>query len=127
MIKLVYCIRKNPSLSDEEFRDYWLNSHGPLVKSFSSAHKTIRYVQSHVVHPEVNAMLVETRGSSQPYDGITEVWWESLEVMQSALSTPEGQQANIALFTDEQKFIDVASSVVFVTEEHEIFDNNKGL
>ncbi len=31
MVKLVYCVRKRSDLSDEEFHDYWLNQHGPLV------------------------------------------------------------------------------------------------
>ena len=32
--KLVFCARKRPELSDEEFQTYWLERHGPLVRSF---------------------------------------------------------------------------------------------
>ena len=31
--KLVFCVRKRPELSDEEFQTYWLERHGPLVRS----------------------------------------------------------------------------------------------
>ncbi len=30
MIKLVYCFRRRPDLSVEEFSEYWQNVHGPV-------------------------------------------------------------------------------------------------
>ena len=33
MIKLVYCIRKRDDIESEAFYRYWLDEHGPLVKS----------------------------------------------------------------------------------------------
>ena len=48
MLKLVYCVRRNPSLSREEFLRYWLDEHGPLVRSLrESVPSMVRYVQSH--------------------------------------------------------------------------------
>ena len=77
MIKLVYCIRKLETISSEEFYRYWLEDHGPLVKSVAADIGARRYVQSHTVLPEINAMMVEGRGLAEPYDGITEVWWDN--------------------------------------------------
>ncbi len=37
MIKLVYCLRRLPNLSREEFQRYWLETHGPLVRSRAQA------------------------------------------------------------------------------------------
>jgi hypothetical protein len=53
MIKLVFCGRRRNDLSEEEFYDYWLNKHAPLVESKVSALRIRRYVQSHTKHDEL--------------------------------------------------------------------------
>jgi len=30
MIKFVMCITRHPEMSREEFKDYWMNNHGPF-------------------------------------------------------------------------------------------------
>ena len=44
MIKLVYCISKKASLTDEEFFRYWRNVHGPIGARIPRLRKL---VQSH--------------------------------------------------------------------------------
>jgi uncharacterized protein (TIGR02118 family) len=105
MIKLTYCIRRRSDVSAPAFRKYWRENHAPLVTRHAKALRAVRYVQSHT-----------------PLDGITEVWWESLEDLAAALASPEGQAAGAELLEDERRFIDFASSSLFMTEEHEIFD-----
>ena len=122
MVKLVYCIRRREDVSPEEFRRYWLDEHGPLVRSVASAIGAVRYVQSHTMAPELNEVLRGSRGADQPYDGITEVWWESLADLQASMQTPESQEAQRRLLEDESTFIDFSRSSVFMTEEHVIFD-----
>ena len=70
MIKFVYCVKKLPTLSDQEFRDYWLNNHGPLVKSVASVLKAKKYVQSHTIESPLNAVAQAPRVSKEAYDGI---------------------------------------------------------
>jgi uncharacterized protein (TIGR02118 family) len=120
MVKLVYCIRRREDVSPEEFRRYWREEHGPLVRSVAGAIGAVRYVQGRTVAPELNAILRESRGSAEPYDGITEVWWESLVALEASMQTPESQDAQRRLLEDESAFIDVARSAVFMTEEHAI-------
>lgn len=122
MIKLVYCVRKRDDVSADEFYRYWLDEHGPLVRSFAKAIAALRYVQSHTVSPETNAELQASRGLAPPYEGITEVWWNSPEDMAAALGTKAGIEAGLALIEDEARFVDFSRSSVFMTEEHEIFD-----
>ena len=122
MLKFVYCVRRHPRLSPEEFRKYWLENHGPLVRSYASALKAKRYVQSHTLdNPLLNQAAQAPRGTKQPYDGITEVWWESAADLAAALQTPEGQKANQILSEDEARFCDLPNCSVFFTEEHTIF------
>ena len=78
-VKLVYCVRRRDDMSPDDFHRYWLEQHGPLVKSLAADIGACRYVQSHTIMPEMNAELVASRGLAEPYDGITEVWWDNEE------------------------------------------------
>ncbi|MEE8435251.1 MAG: EthD domain-containing protein [bacterium] len=122
MIKFTECIRRSPSLSHEEFLNYWLNVHGPLVKSLAADLKMGRYVQSHtLVHP-VHDAIRKNRGTGEPYDGIVEVRFESREAMERSFVTPAMKGANKKLREDENHFIDWAASSAFFTEEHVIIE-----
>jgi uncharacterized protein (TIGR02118 family) len=122
MIKFVYCVRRRPEMSVEAFRKYWLENHGPLVRSFAKALRAKRYVQSHTLDTPLNTYAQQPRGTKPAYDGITEVWWDKAEDLIAALSTPEGQAANQTLAEDEARFCDLPNCSVFFTEEHTIFD-----
>lgn len=126
MIKLVYVIVRRADLSAEAFRDYWLTRHGPLVASQAAALKLRKYVQSHPIDEEGSEAMRAVRGMRPAADGVTEVWWDSLEDFQSAYATPQGQDAGRILAEDEAKFIDFERSAVFLTQEHLIFDHTGG-
>lgn len=122
MIKLVYCLRKRTDISAEEFRRYWLHEHGPAVTRFANAIGGLRYVQSHTVAPALNEMFRASRNLAAPFDGITEVWYDSADYLMACAQTPEGKHAHAALLEDERRFIDFENSCVFMSEEHELFD-----
>ena len=124
MVKLVYAIRRREGLSAEEFRRYWLDVHAPKVIKVAKDIDARRYVQSHALDTPLNQAFAESRGLSPAYDGITEVWWDSLDDLTAAASTPEGEQAYQMLLEDEGEFIDHARSTIFMTEEHEIFEDD---
>ena len=119
MVKLVFCCRRRPGLGREEFQRYWLERHGPLVRSLREVLRMRRYVQSHTVETPANDAIRKSRGSAEPYDGITEVWFDDLESL--GATGPEAVAAARRLLEDERSFIDLAASSVFLTEEHEIF------
>jgi uncharacterized protein (TIGR02118 family) len=122
MVKLVYVIRRREGMAPEEFRRYWLEDHAPKVEAVAKGIRACRYVQSHTIDTPLNAAFVESRGLSPFFDGITEVWWDSLDDLEAAASSPEGAEALQMLLEDEQRFIDLGRSTIFMTEEHEIFD-----
>ena len=122
MIKFVYCVHRLPHLSPEAFRKYWLEEHGPLVRKYAKALRACRYVQSHTLDTPLNLVAREPRGAGEPYDGLTEVWWNSMEDLVAATESPEGQEANLLLTQDESRFVDLARSSVFFTQEHTLFD-----
>ncbi len=122
MIKLVYCVRKRKDMSQAAFSRYWLERHGPLVRSLAEALGARRYVQSHTIEPEMNDALLKSRGLSEPYDGITELWWDDIERYKATAHSPAAREARRALLEDEANFIDFAQSRIFLTQEHMIFD-----
>lgn len=126
MFKLVYVIRKRADISEKDFHEYWLKKHGPLVRSFAESMRAKKYVQSHTVSEDAGKAIRATRPKmKETYDGITEVWWDSLEDFSTAADPKDGPQAARALLEDESKFIDFERSSIFFTEEHEIFDYTK--
>ena len=120
-VKLVYVIRAREDVALEEFHRYWRDEHGPKVKSVAAAIKATRYVQSHTLDTALNAALIESRKMSPAYEGITEVWWDSIEDLQAATATEEGAAAMQMLLEDESTFIDFARSTIFLTEEVPVF------
>jgi EthD domain len=123
MIKLVYVVRKRGDVSEKDFHEYWLKKHGPLVRGFAKSMRAKKYVQSHTVFEDAGAQIRATRPKmKETYDGITEVWWDTLEDFSSGGDPAERANAARALLEDESKFIDFERSSIFLTEEHEIFD-----
>ncbi|MBW2268704.1 MAG: EthD domain-containing protein [Deltaproteobacteria bacterium] len=121
MVKLVFCCRRKEGMTREEFQTRWLDVHGPLVRKLREHLPTMkRYVQSHTLGDAVNGPLRESRGTQEAYDGITEVWFDSIADMGAG-----GGQAAIdaarQLYEDEAEFLDFSHSSVFLTEEREIF------
>ena len=52
-----------------------------MVKSVAEAIGASRYVQSHIILPELNEIIITSRGLQAPYDGVTEVWWETISAL----------------------------------------------
>ena len=84
MIKLTYCLRRKPGMTVEEFQRYWRETHAPLVEARAEVLGIKRYVQVHTVLPAVNAALqARNGGSPEAFDGVAELWVESVESMGS--------------------------------------------
>jgi hypothetical protein len=113
-------------MAAKDFHDYWLGSHGPRVAGHAKAIRARRYVQSHLVDSPANEGMRAARGMLGPVDGITEVWWDSLDDFQAAGGDGAGAAAFADLAEDEARFIDIGRSQVFLTREHPIFDFTGG-
>jgi len=120
MIKLVFCLRRLPHLSREEFQRYWRERHAPLVRSHATTLRIRRYIQVHTLAHPLNAALQASRGGPEELDGVAELWWDAADDLAAAMGSPEGRIAAEALLEDERRFIDLARSPLFVAEEHPI-------
>jgi len=120
MIKLVFCLRRRPELSREEFQRYWYERHAPLVREHAKTLGIRRYVQVHTLDTPVNDAIRGTRGGPEGFDGVAELWFDSLEVM--SVQNDETRAAGAVLLEDERKFIDLPNSPLWFAQERPIID-----
>jgi uncharacterized protein (TIGR02118 family) len=121
VLKLTFCLRRLPSLSLEQFQDYWLNKHGPLVRSLQPALGMVRYEQVHRLPGDLADGMRRARGAPEPYDGVAELWWESEATWRAASRNPGAREANRRLLEDEAKFIDLPRSPLWLNHEHVVY------
>ncbi len=119
-VKLTFCLRKRPDLSLEDFYDYWLNCHGPLVHSFKDVLGTWKYTQLHRQTTPLGQALAMVRVAPEPFDGVAEMWWRTMAELEAAMSSEAGRDAGRILLEDEKKFIDLENSPVWLNVVHEI-------
>jgi uncharacterized protein (TIGR02118 family) len=124
VIKLVFSLRRRAEMTREEFQAYWRDQHASLVSRHAETLRIRRYVQTHARSSEVAAAQSAARASEPDvYDGEAELWWDSLEDVIAAVSTPEGQLAAAELLEDERRFIDLERSPLWIGEEHVVIDS----
>ncbi len=119
MIKLTFCLRRLPHLSRDEFQRYWREQHAPLVAKHAQTLGILRYVQAHTGHDALNGAMQASRGGPDAYDGVAELWFES-EAAMAANTSEAAVKAGAELLADEQKFIDLARSPLWFSDEHVI-------
>ena len=100
MIKLTFCLIRAPHLTREAFQDYWFNTHGPLVASVAETLQIRRYVQLHSLPPDAQAGTRASRDAPEEFDGVAQLWWDSLEAMAQNARRPEIQAAGAMLLED---------------------------
>jgi uncharacterized protein (TIGR02118 family) len=120
MIKMVMCVTRHPSMTREEFRDYWTNKHGPFFKSNADSIGAKRYVQSQTIDSPFNEVLKKSRGMLPEFDGVAEIWFESEAALLEGMATAERQKLSADLLEDERNFIDHAKSSSFLVTENEL-------
>lgn len=120
MLKLTFALVRRPDLTREQFQDYWLNTHAPLVASVRETLRIRRYVQLHSLPAETSAALRDVRGGPEGFDGVAQLWWDSFEDMASA-EPRAAREAGALLLEDEKRFVDLSRSPLWWGREHVIF------
>jgi len=124
MIKLVFSVRRREDMSRAEFQRYWREQHAPLVKRHAQTLHIRRYVQTHARDTDLDETLSGSRGSElHVYDGVAELWWDSLEDLAGSAASEAGQAAGQELLEDERRFIELSRSPLWLGEEHVVIDS----
>jgi uncharacterized protein (TIGR02118 family) len=108
MVKLTVILKRKRGTSHEEFRNYWREVHGPLLLRQPALMRHVRrYVQCHSIADAV-------AGISSPFDGIAELWGDSVDDVRLGFAEPAYMQV---VRPDEEKFLDLPNCIFMVTEE----------
>jgi uncharacterized protein (TIGR02118 family) len=120
VVKLVFCLHRRADIDEAEFHRYWREVHGPLAASFAPVLGFRKYVQVHATSVPLSDAIASDRGAPEHFDGVAELWYDSVDTLLAAARTPEGAAAAAALRTDEANFIDHSRSPIFLAEEHQV-------
>jgi len=120
MIKVTFCLRRKSTLSVEAFQDHWLNIHAPLVRKHQTVLRIVQYIQLHTDHGELTRRLTRFRASPEPYDGVAELWYTSKSDLAALGDDPEARAASRELRDDEERFVDLGRSPIWVSEQKSI-------
>jgi uncharacterized protein (TIGR02118 family) len=111
MIKVSILLKRKPEMSPADFHRYWKDVHGPMVLGVP---ELMRYVRKYVQCHSVAEIFSDTPGVASQFDGIAELWGDSIDDIKRALAEPKYLEV---IRRDEEKFLDLANCVFMVTEE----------
>lgn len=121
MIKLTFCLVRLPHLSRAQFQQYWWDTHAPLVASVRATLRIRRYVQLHSLPEADQAGLRASRDAPAEFDGVAQLWWDSLDDLRANAADPAANAAAALLLEDERRFIDLPRSPLWWGEERVVF------
>lgn len=108
MIKVIVFVKRNPSLSRDEFHRHWREVHARLVADTPS-------VARHILRYEQNPRSAEDYARDEDgYDGVAIAWYASREAMEAVFAEPEYLEK---IQPDEQRLSDPERNVWIVCED----------
>jgi len=103
MVKLVSTLKRPATMSLDEFHRWWLGPHAAVAKNYPGLKK---YVIS---------LAIGARDGEPKYDGIAELWFESMDDLKKIYASPDFVEAGkdvrergitvITIFTEEHVII----------------------
>lgn len=107
LVKGLFLLKRRPGMSPEEFQDYWLHKHAPLVPREPGL---VRYVQCHYV--------LEGYADGDPaYDGVAELWWRTPAAFDRYWNSDALREE---LAADPPQFMDVDASFGMLAVENRV-------
>jgi uncharacterized protein (TIGR02118 family) len=104
VIKLTCLVKRNPSLTADEFAEHWRTTHADLMRSLDP-----RYVKRYV-----QRVPFQMPGLPGEYDGVAEQWFDSLEDFLAMIADPD-YLARVR--PDEEYLLDMSAIVCVLTED----------
>ena len=120
MVVIHYCVRRKPGMSFKDFSAYWSGTHAALVRRLAPQIGVIRYVQHHAIAPDAALQMRQMRGTSESFDGVAEIGFESFEALAKGNLDPAAAEAQVLLAEDEARFIDTPRSSILFTESRQV-------
>lgn len=112
MIRLTAMLRRNPSLSADQFDAHWRGTHADLMRAVPGVgDMVVRYEQ----HPR--AVAAGRWTGSDGYDGVAVQWFRSLDGLDAFLRSPAYAET---VAPDERRLLDLDHCVFLLTDEPRI-------
>ncbi|NVD69595.1 EthD domain-containing protein [Duganella sp. BJB1802] len=111
MIKLIIAVKRNPSLTPQQFREHLSTQHARLIKACPA---TTRYMPKYVQNYSLPAAPGDPENA---FDGCAELYFNTVEDMHRFFSDPDYLRD---VRPDEDRFSDRERCVFFVTEERQV-------
>lgn len=109
MIKMSLFLTRRPDLTFEQFSDYWMNKHWPIVQTVPEVKQhTLRYVQQHSIGGVPEGL------NAAPFDGYAEAWFPDMAAVQAVVGSAKWAELVVE---DDKKFLDPSKTLILFTEE----------
>lgn len=106
--KAMFLAKKRDDMTTEQFNQYELETHAPLVTSIPG-------LRGYEVNLAIHSNDEQTYDAVAPYDIIVSLWFDSMEDFQKGMSSKEAQTA----IADQPNFLK-EKAVMIVVEEHDV-------
>ena len=118
MLKICYCMRRQPHLTREEFQTYYRRTHTRVLDAAEASQLAMkRYVQLHALPEETCDAMDMGRGGAPSFDAVAEIWLDDHDALERSWYSPEGRGILQKLMDDERNFVDWSRSVMFCSKE----------
>lgn len=107
MFKAIILLSRGTDQTAEDFRRWWLEDHAPLARQLPG----LRRLTFNLVAPGLNA-----DSGQLPYDGVSELWFDTREAFDAAYATDLGKRVasdslnhvsgRLRLFVEEHGLVD---------------------
>jgi uncharacterized protein (TIGR02118 family) len=106
-VKGIFQLKRKPGMSLADFRQYWIEVHGPIVCELPGLQ---RYVQCHTIDAAYSY-------AEPKWDGVAQLWVEDLAAWDRLVNSQEFTEGS---WPDGAKFLDQAVITNFMAREHQV-------
>ncbi|TKA67285.1 hypothetical protein B0A55_09237 [Friedmanniomyces simplex] len=121
-VRITILIKKLPTISTEEFHQYWSTSHPTTFLSVPIVQRNLSKYQQFHTDPAVSAALRAQGLPVSEFDGGAEFWANSYEEAMAVFQDPEYERVVVP---DEMRFLDRQAARMMVGYEEVKWEDGK--
>ncbi len=106
-VKGIFQLKRKPGMNLEDFRQYWIEVHGPIVCELPGLQ---RYVQCHTIDAAYSY-------AEPKWDGVAQLWVEDLAAWDTLVNSKEFTEGS---WPDGAKFLDQTLITNFMAQEYQV-------
>jgi EthD domain len=110
-LRMTATLRRNPAITRQQFRHHWRDLHGPWAMRHPEVFGFRHYVQLHTPPDADDNALARARRSPPAFDGVSEIFRDPPTASPDVVAGLRQE-----FHEDEQRFLDIDASPVFLGE-----------